>query len=382
METEQGLYAARWAGMNNVGTLQAMFATNKASNQAEFEAALQLNAMPSINFVYADKDGNIAHYYNAMFPDRIEGWQWDKVLPGDRSELIWQDYRNFSMMPKTINPASGLVYNANNPPFMATDGDDPLQAQPQAKDYPASMGIETFVTNRAYQIEGLFQDVPKISYEQLRAVKYDVSYHKQSNQIQQLLRWIESNPADEFNDLEQQAFEHLKTWDFSTHKANLQAALAVMTLDPVQKARGPEIALNEITQAFKQAVSQLIQFHGKVAVPYGDVVRLIHGDKNLAISGGPDTLRAVYGEALNDDGQAVNKAGDGFLMFVAWDKHGLVKSNAIHQFGSATLDKNSPHYNDQMELFVNHQERKVLFKREDLEKNLERRYSPGKNTQQ
>jgi len=375
METEHGSYAARWAGMDNVGTLQAMFATNKASNQTEFEAALKLNAMPSINFVYADKDGNIAHYYNAMFPDRIEGWQWDKILPGDKSELIWQGYRNFSMMPKTVNPSSGLVYNANNPPFMATDGDDDAQI----KDYPASMGIETFVTNRAYQIEALLKDAPKITHKLLRAVKYDLSYHKNSNQIQHLLRWFESNPVDQLNELEQQAFEHLKAWDFSTHMHNTQAALAVLTLDPVQKARG-QVSMGEITQAFKQAVSQLIKFHAKVDVPYGEVVRLIHGDKNLAISGGPDTMRAVVGEALNDEGQAMDTAGDGFLMFVSWDSSGLVASDAIHQFGSATLDKKSPHYNDQMEMFVNHKERKVLFKREDLEKKIERRYKPGKES--
>jgi len=107
-------------------------------------------------------------------------------------------------------------------------------------------------------------------------------------------------------------------------------------------------------------------------------MRLIHGDKNLAISGGPDTMRAVYGKELNQDGQAMNKAGDGFLMFVSWDRDGLVSSDAIHQFGSATLDESSPHFNDQMEMFVSHQERKVLFERKELEKKMEHRYQPGK----
>jgi len=376
METDHGLYAARWAGMDNVGTLESMFATNKAKNQVEFEAALKLNTMPSINFVYADKDGNIAHYYNAMFPNRIEGWQWDKILPGDKSELIWQGYRDFSFMPKTVNPVSGLVYNANNPPFMATDGDDDAKA----KDYPASMGIETFVTNRAHQIEGLLKGTEHITKKQFREMKYDVSYHKHSNQILHLQAWLESDEEDTLNEVEQRAFNGLKGWNYSTHMDNKHAALAVMTLDPVQKARGKTVAMKEITRAFKDAVAQLIKHHGKADVPYGEVVRLIHGDKNLAISGGPDTLRAVYGKDLNEDGQAMNKAGDGFLMFVSWDRDGLVSSDAIHQFGSATLDESSPHYNDQMELFVSHQERKVLFERKDLQGKIERRYQPGKPT--
>ncbi len=375
METQQGLYAARWAGMNNVGTLEAMFATNKASNKDEFEAALKLNTMPSINFVYADKEGNIAHYYNAMFPNRIEGWEWHKVLPGDKSELIWQGYRDFSMMPKTVNPQSGLVYNANNPPFMATDGDD--DAQPEH--FPASMGIETLVTNRAHQIEELFKGSTQISKQQLRKVKYDLAYNPESYQIQQLSQWLTRDLSTQLTDGEESAREMLRQWDLSTHKDNPLAALAVLTMAPIQKAQGKVVEANKITSAFKQAVAQLVEHHGHVDVAYGDVMRIIHGDKNLPISGGPDTMRAVYGQTLNDEGQAMNIAGDGFMMFVAWGPEGLVASDAIHQFGSATLDKSSPHYNDQMDMFVNHQERKVLFKRDDLETHIERIYQPGRN---
>ena len=107
-------------------------------------------------------------------------------------------------------------------------------------------------------------------------------------------------------------------------------------------------------------------------------MRLIRGETNLAISGGPDVLRAVYGKELNDQGQAENKAGDGFLMFVSWDKNGLVHSEAIHQFGSATLDDTSTHYDDQAKMFVDHQHRKVPFERMDLLQNVSQIYRPGK----
>jgi acyl-homoserine-lactone acylase len=373
METDHGLYALRWAGMNNVGTLEAMFATNKASNQAEFEAALKLNAMPSINFVYADKDGNIAHYYNAMFPDRIEGWQWDKILPGDRSELIWLGYRDFSMMPKTVNPTSGLVYNANNPPWMATDGDDDAQE----KQFPASMGIETFVTNRALQIETILKQHSKVSKQVFKQVKYDLAYHPDSNQIQYLEKWLQSVSGNDFTEEESRAYYALGHWNLSTHKTNTQAVLGVLTLAPVQKARGADVDLNEMTVAFKEAVALLIEHFGKFSVPYGEVYRLIHGDKNLAISGGPDILRAVYGKGMDENGEIENIAGDGFMMFVSWDKNGLVSSEASHQYGSATLDKTSQHYNNQMEMFVDQKERGVLFKLEQLEESVERRYRPG-----
>lgn len=373
METDHGVYAMRWAGMDNVKTLEFMFATNKARNKAEFEAALKLNAMPSINFVYADKEGNIAHYYNAMFPNRIDGWQWDKILPGDRSDLIWQGYRDFSFMPKTVNPKTGLVYNANNPPWQATDGND--DAQPVQ--YPASMGIETFITNRALQIETRLKPHEKISQALFKDVKYDLAYHPDSNQIKYLNEWIHQETGIGFTDLENEALYFLRHWNLSTHASNTRAALGVLTLAPVQKARGEKVEMEIITKAFKEAVALLVKHHGNFSVPYGDVFRHKHGEKNLPISGGPDILRAVYGGDADGQGQIKNIAGDGFMMFVSWGKNGLVSSEASHQYGSATLDESSPHYNDQMEMFVEQKERKVLFDRADLEKHMERRYRPG-----
>lgn len=375
METEKGAYAMRWAGMNEVRTLEFMFATNKATNIKEFEDALKLNAMPSINFVYADREGNVAHYYNAKFPKRIKGWQWDKVLPGDRSELIWHDFLDFSFMPKTVKPQSGLVYNANNPPWMATDGND----DPRLNDFPESMGIETFVTNRALQIEEELKDHDQISLSQLKAVKYDLAYHPNSNQMTYFSKWLNQQDLSDFSELERQALSALQKWDLTTHWSNTQAALAVMTIAPVQKARGNIVEMAQITEAFKDSVALLVKYHGTFNVPYGDVFRLKRADKNLPISGGPDILRAVYGREMDEKGQIENIAGDGFMMFVSWDKNGVVNSEAIHQYGSATLDSNSPHYADQMQMFVDHKERVVPFNRMELETQVTRRYRPGKN---
>jgi penicillin amidase/acyl-homoserine-lactone acylase len=370
METEQGAFALRWAGMNEVRILEFMFDVNKATNKTEFEAALALNAMPSINFVYADKDGNIAHYYNAKFPDRVDGWEWEKTLPGDRSELIWQGYRDFVSMPKTINPQSGMVYNANHPPWFSTDGDD----DPKPEDFAPSMGIETFVTNRALQIESLLKEQESISFEALRAVKYDLSYHAKSHQITRLKSWLAEQDISSFEGNEAEGIKALQDWDLSTHKDNTQSALAILTMAPIQKGRGAPTQSSDISAAFTKAVSELVKHHGTVTVPHGQVFRLKQGDKNLAVSGGPDVLRAMYGSEMDENGQIEITAGDGFMMFVAWDKDGVVQSQAVHQYGSATLDEDSVHFNDQMDIFVAQKERKVLLGRSELEAQATRRY--------
>jgi len=62
---------------------------------------------------------------------------------------------------------------------------------------------------------------------------------------------------------------------------------------------------------------------------------------------------------------------------VTWDKNGKLSSQSIHQFGSATLDMNSPHYADQSPLFVAMKTKPVLFTRDDLKGHIEVDYEPG-----
>lgn len=372
-ETEHGTYALRWAGMGEARTLDFMLALNKAGNRAEFEAALTMQAMPSINYVYADREGNIGHYYNAMFPKRIDGPDWRGDLPGDRSELIWSGYRDFNWVPKTRNPASGLVYNANNPPFQSTDGDD----DPWVEDFPVSMGIETQITNRALQIEALYGSRATISAQDFEHLKYDHHYHPDSYQVRALRQWL---AAEKPQTLQQgkygAALQSLARWNLSTDSENLQAALAILTLAPVQEARGKPVPNGEIDKAFTDAVDVLHRFHDGVEVPFGKINRHVRGAQSWALNGGPDTLRAVYGGPMNEEGSFENRAGDSYIMLVEWDRTGRVRSRAIHNFGSATLDPESPHYADQAPLFAAEKLREVPFARAELEENFSRKYRP------
>jgi penicillin amidase/acyl-homoserine-lactone acylase len=64
-------------------------------------------------------------------------------------------------------------------------------------------------------------------------------------------------------------------------------------------------------------------------------------------------------------------------MFVTWDKDGQLSSQSIHQFGSATLDENSPHYADQSPLFVAMRLKPVWFTEAELKGHIESDYRPG-----
>jgi len=86
---------------------------------------------------------------------------------------------------------------------------------------------------------------------------------------------------------------------------------------------------------------------------------------------------SVFAYAINPDGTLTATGGDTFIMFVTWDRQGKLSSDSIHQFGSATLDQNSPHYDDQTPLFVAMKTKPVLFTQAQLAEHIEVAYRPG-----
>jgi penicillin amidase/acyl-homoserine-lactone acylase len=106
------------------------------------------------------------------------------------------------------------------------------------------------------------------------------------------------------------------------------------------------------------------------------VNRLQRGTIDLPVGGGPDIVRAVYGNLLAD-GRLAGIAGDSYVMLVTWDRDGNVSSQSIHQFGSATLDGTSPHYSDQAPLFAEMRMKPVWLDEADIRAHLEREYRPG-----
>ncbi len=48
-----------------------------------------------------------------------------------------------------------------------------------------------------------------------------------------------------------------------------------------------------------------------------------------------------------EDGVLLANTGDSYVLLVSWGPDGTVSSYSIHQYGSATLDEASVHFNDQ-----------------------------------
>ena len=100
-------------------------------------------------------------------------------------------------------------------------------------------------------------------------------------------------------------------------------------------------------------MSYLKKQYGRIDVPLGRVVRLIRGETSLPLSGGPGTLRAIYSKKSGKNYKAV--AGDCYIQAVEWGPEGQLNAWSIHQYGSSTMDKTSPHFDDQSKYFSKHE---------------------------
>ncbi len=370
LKTEQGAFAIRYAGMNEVRHLEQYLALNKASNYQQWYDAMKILALPSINYIYADQTGNVGFVHNGQYPKRKPGWQWQDDLPGDRKDLIWQAYHDFSEVPQLINPPSGIVFNANNKPFSATNGEGNLSPE----SYPPEFGLQTNDTNRSLRLEELTAGGGLLSRADLLTIKFDKRYSHRSKAASTITRVLTHDwQGDERME---RATEHLANWDFSTDIENRHAALGVLTAfgAAISKLDKDKAAIH----AFEAAVELLEKNYHRIDPTWGEVNRIVRGKIDLPIAGGPDILRAVYPAKIREDGKLHASGGDTLIILAEWDKSGKVKGSTIHQFGSATLDQMSSHFADQTPLFAAEKFRPVLLDRDVIEQHGTRIYRPGK----
>ncbi len=364
-----GVYALRYAGYGDIRQVDQWYRMGKSRNIHEFEQAMRLRAIPSFNVGYGDKEGNIWYIYNALFPLRSKNYDWKKYLPGDTSETLWTEYAPFDQMPQVKNPASGFVQNCNSTPYQTTIGPD----NPNPNDFCPTYGIETMMTNRALRLLELLGADDAITEEEFYEYKYDMAYSTNSMAAELHKKILEAAPFDD--PVVQEAWEVIKGWDFMTNRENTGTAIAVLTMEPVVRAMMFDNPVPDLMKLFYEKAHLLKNTFGTIAVPWEQVNRLVRGDVNLGMGGGPDILHCVYGRWTGK--YLEGEAGDCYVLMVTWDPDGTVRSRSIHQFGSATSRPDSPHYADQAPLFVARETKPVWLDEDELRTNLKEEYRPG-----
>ena len=132
---------------------------NTAVNWDEFVTAVARIQAPSLNLLYADRQGNIGHWVSGQVPIRAAG---DGTLPtpGWTGANEWIGTVPFAEMPHALNPKSGLIISANHR-LLPPENSDPYLGQLWRNGY------------RAMRLYQLLQGQEKVSASDCRRFQLD-----------------------------------------------------------------------------------------------------------------------------------------------------------------------------------------------------------------
>ncbi len=369
-EAPSGTYAIKFAGYGEVRQLEQWYRMNKARTFEEFRSALRMMGLISLNTLYADRDGNLLYLYNGHFPQRPEGFDWGGFLPGDTSEALWSTIRPYTALPRIVQPESGFVQTCNNSPYFSTDGAD----NPRPEDFPEDMGVETYMTNRGLRALETYGADPEITRDEFFDYKYDKFYSDNGAMAGFQADVVAMDPGDD--PLLSEARAVIAGWNRTTTAENEEAALAIMASEPyIEAVRFGDGEVDPATYV-REAAETMMRHHGRLRIPWSEMMRLRRGDLDLPLDGGPDCLRAID-PLLDEDGRFRAVNGDCYYLMVEWMPDGTLVSQSIHQFGAATVDRGSPHYADQAPLFARYELKPVWLSEEEVRANLKLAYRPG-----
>lgn len=140
--------------------MQVTYELNHATNMDEFRLGVSKLISPGLNVMYGDKAGNIAWWTAGRLVRRADGV--DPVLLQDGSDYRRDPvgYFDFAENPHAVNPASGIVYSANNQP----------DSMPGHGFYPGYYTPE----DRALRITELLDEKKQFNLEDLHRINLDV----------------------------------------------------------------------------------------------------------------------------------------------------------------------------------------------------------------
>ena len=146
---------------------EGFFELLQARSLAEFRRTLGRGLAVTSNYTYADVDGNILYAWNARLPRRPDPeLDYAVDVPGETGRLFWKGIHRAADLPWLLNPKSGYVQNANNPPWW-TSLRDPLDPA----SYPSYIERGQLSMRAQLVLEAL-DTTPVFSPDQVRELKF------------------------------------------------------------------------------------------------------------------------------------------------------------------------------------------------------------------
>lgn len=375
--------ALKVAGLDRPGVLEQYLDMGKARDWATFEKALRKMQVVMFNIIYADRAGHILYLDNGLLPKHAGGdlKYWSAPVPGDTSTTLWKDVHSYDDMPKLLDPATGFVQNANDPPWLATW---PRALDPKA--YPAYVAPVGPMSQRAQMSVKLMTKTPKISFDDFISRKLTTTSLMAERILPELLNAAAGSDDDDVK----AATALLKGWDYRFEPGSRAALLfetwaalfapknftdqtnyaVKWTLDdPLATPRGLKDPAAAVTM-LKQAVAKTKQLYGAIDRPFGDVSRFHIGNVSVPGNGGfgnAGVFRTMtWGPMKNGERTPVH--GETWVSMVEFGTP--MKAVGLMSYGNSS-QPGSKHNSDQLQLLADKTFRTLWINRADIERHLE-----------
>ena len=390
-----GLHSWFIGGYTDFGGLRQLLDMGSSKSLEQFVAALSMGQIPCFHVLYADQSNNIFYLYNTKTGVRldtlpppsgdsqpIEEFRWDAPLSHSLAVVAWREMISLDNLPHIINPQSGFLQACGNPPWTATS--------PQALDsslWPVWL-VHDPDTYRARRVRQLLRQEGQRSFRDHQSMLFDAVAPAAFDLVPILLKTVELRPdlaqtmhpdfetgvrlLREWNCVAEtfspgMTFFHL-WWTFCFNRGmQVFGQEQAFTEALVQ---GTPVVQEVLLRSVEDAARALRNEHGVLEIPWGDVHRIRRGNREAPLSGAnsgePIFLTSDY---VFDNGRWIANYGYGFAMVVQFAD--LVHSVSLLPFGISQV-QGTPHFDDQLDLFLGRQFKKVRYFHDDILRNTSR----------
>lgn len=376
--------ALRVAGLTQHHLFEQYWRMLRASSLSQFEAELRELQMPLFNTIYADAEGHILYHFGGRVPQRRRGdWAyWQGIVPGDTSATLWRTIHPYEDLPRVVDPPSGWVQNANDPPFTSTVPPQVDPAEVPAYMTPRVPMPATRMLRPQRSIEMVAGD-SSITFAELQRYKNNTRMMAADRLLDDLLPAARQSEDERV----QRAARVLAEWD---RTADADSRGSVLFAEWMRAMRGTEPVFatpyrpdsprttpdgladpRAAVHALGRVAQRVEQQYDSLRVSWGAVHRLVGPDTSYAASGGNGSLGLfrVLRYREGRDGRRRAVGGDSYVALTEFTDEGP-RAKALLPYGNAS-QPGSPHRGDQLGLYAEKEMRPVWLNRDSIRAHLD-----------
>jgi acyl-homoserine-lactone acylase len=376
---------------------EQLYRMHRARNLEEWRDALALRGLTYHNLMYADRAGNIFYLYNGNVPVRDDSFDWSAPVDGSDPRTLWRGYHEIDELPQLLNPSTGYLQNANTSPFVTTHAENP-----DAGEFPRYMtNLENDDNFRGQRSRELLRGAEAITLDDLHRMATSTYMRAAEEWLPDLFdEWSRlGEDGSDLRDRLREPIAALRAWDRESDAGSFETTLFVLWVEVYwtlwgygyepEDGEDPELRL---PIALAGALDVLEREFGTWRVPWRDVFRHQRTRNGDAVAWDEErpsyetsANHGLYGTMLNMSGEPYDGVrgsvkrrmthGNSFVSIVEFAADGPV-ARSIVAYGNS-MRPESPHYDDQAEMFARGLMKPVFFRMEDILANLEESYRPG-----